>query len=181
MGLLGWFKGRGPAEDPRLREWRRAWGRAAQAWETAAAGALAAQLDALGLPEDEIEIEREMAEALARAAELDAETRAHGLPRVETGHRVVGADTCHFSAPASMPDEPSQPSGRVLLTSARAIFVGGSGGSAIPWHAVREVAPADRDLILVRAGGERMHRFRFNTYGDALCAAYLARRLGKRL
>ena len=180
MGLLGWLTGREPAEDPRLGPWRKMWTQAAAAWDTAAVPRLAADLDALGLPEEEIEVEREMADALARVAELEAETSAGALPVVETGHRVVGADACHFSAPASMPDEPAQPSGRVLLTSARAIFAGGApSASAIPWHSVVKAACADRDLLLVRTG-DRLYRFRFNTYGDALCAAFLALRLARR-
>lgn len=175
--MLGWFTRRGPREDPRLKEWRAEWTRAAQAWDTGAAARLTSALDALGIAEEEIEVEREMAEAIVRLAEVEAASSS-GLPVVETGHRVVGTDACHFSAPASLPDEPSQPGGRVLLTSARAIFVGGA-AATIPWHSVVRTTHADRDLVLVRIG-DRVHRFRFNTYGDALCAAYLARRLAPR-
>ncbi len=76
-----------------------------------------------------------------------------------------------------MPDEAAQPSGRLLLTNARAIFVGGAKGSAVPWHAVAQVAQADRDLVFVRADGQQLSRFRCNSFADALCAAFLARRL----
>lgn len=100
-----------------------------------------------------------------------------GMPVVETGHRVVGTEACHFSAPALMPDEPSQPGGRLLFTPTRAVFVGGGRPSAIPWHVVGDVQHAARDVLLVRADRERVYRFRTNSYADALCGAHLARRL----
>ena len=138
---------------------------------------LRTQLDALGLPEDDVEIEREMLDALQDLAELATSVRAGGLPAVETGHRVVGTDRCHFTAPASMPDEASQPSGRLLLTSGRAIFVGGAHGATVPWHSVGEALHVDRDLVLIRSDRDKLYRFRCNTFSDALRAAFLAREL----
>jgi hypothetical protein len=137
---------------------------------------LRSELDALGLPEEEIEIEREMLDGLEHLVALTAAVDSAGLPTLQTGHRVVGTDLCHFTAPASMPDEPSQPGGRLLLTGARLIFVGGPGATAA-WHALAEVVLADRDLVLVRADRSRMYRFRCNSYSDAMCGAFLARRL----
>lgn len=71
---------------------------------------------------DDLEIEEEMLDGLRQLLELERELRASHLPRVETSHRVVGSDRCHFSAPVSMPDDPAQPTGRLLLTSTRAAF-----------------------------------------------------------
>lgn len=177
MRLLGWFtKGSGSEQDRQLRQWRDAWHGAAQAADPNAAHALRSTLDAFGLPEDDIEIEREMLDGLDHLAGLIAAVSAGGLPTIRTGHRIVGTDTCHFSTPASMPDEPSQPSGRLLLTSARAIFMGGP-GATVPWHAMAESLHADRDLVLVRKDRERLYRFRCNTYRDAMTAAFLAARL----
>jgi hypothetical protein len=177
MGLLGWFRrGGGSEEDPRLRKWREGWETAARGADAGALPRLRAELDALALPEDDVEIEREMLEGLEHLAELSAAVTASGLPVVETGHRVVGRDTCHFTAPASMPDEPSQPGGRLFLTQARAIFVGGPGAS-VAWHSVGEALAADRDLVLVRSDRERLYRFRCNSYSDAMTSAFLARRL----
>ena len=87
---------------------------------------LTSDLENLGLAEEEIEIEREMIDGLDQLVKLQTALAAEGLPVIETGHRVVGTDVCHFSAPSSMPDDPAQPSGRLILTSARAIFTGGA-------------------------------------------------------
>jgi hypothetical protein len=95
---------------------------------------------------------------------------------IETGHRAIGADICHFTAPASMPDENGQPSGRLLLTDRRLVFVGGVRGAAIPWHSVIRTILAERDIVLVRSG-EQVYRFRCNSFSEAFRAALLARQL----
>jgi hypothetical protein len=123
-----------------LREWKREWTAAAGTLDTASARRLHDQLDAFALPEDDVEIEREMLDALNDAAALSSEIARSGLPAVETGHRVVGRDRCHFTAAASMPDEQGQPSGRLFYTSARAIFVGGPNAVSAAWHTIGEAA-----------------------------------------
>jgi hypothetical protein len=133
-------------------------------------------LDALGHAPDDIEIEREMLDALHDAAELATAIRHTGLPLVATGHRVVGIETCHYTAPASMPDEPGQPGGRLLLTSGRAIFVGGANRIA-PWHSIGDASHLERDIVLIRADREQVYRFRCNSYSDALRGAFIAREL----
>lgn len=180
MGLLDWIKGRGESDqDRRLRHWREAWRDASLNPGNGAIEQLRSELDAMGLSEDDVEIEREMLEGLGRLSELTKRAEDGMLPTVETGHRAVGSDTCHFTAPASMPDEPSQPSGRLLLTSSRAIFLGGTGATAA-WHTLGEAMHVDRDVLLVRNDKERLYRFRCNTYGDAMEGAFLAARLIKR-
>jgi hypothetical protein len=175
MGLFEWLKGRGRTlEDSRLRGWRDAWSRAAAGSGNQPSERLAAELDGFGLPEDDIEVEREMLDALRERDELATAVRVTGLPHIETGHRVVRGEPCHYSAPASMPDETGQPSGRLLLTSHRAIFVGGANGMAAAWHLIADAAHIDRDLVLIRSGRERVYRFRCNSYGDALRAAFIA-------
>lgn len=177
MSLLRWFKREAPEEDRRLRAWRNAWNRAAEAVDTAQLAPLRAELDAFGLGEDAVEIEHEMLEALQDLAGLRESVLTAGLPALETGHRIVGAETCHFTAPASMPDEPSQPSGRLLLTAGRALFVGGANGTALWWHTVGDARHLERDVVLIRSDGTRTYRFRCNTFSDALRAAFLAREL----
>jgi hypothetical protein len=139
------------------------------------------RLDQLAASNGDLEIEREMLEGLEHVIGFGASVAENGLPAIVTGHRVVGRDVCHFTAPVSMPDDPAQPSGRLLLTNARAIFVGGARGVTVAWHAVVQPLQTDRDLILVRADGAAIYRFRCNSFDDVLCAAFIARRLaGKR-
>ncbi len=177
MALWGWFRRNRSGGDGRLTEWRQAWRVAAGKPDPADVASLTARLDAIGLPDDDVEIEREMLEGLDQLIRLTAIIGSNGLPILETGHRIVGADTCHYSAPASMPDDPTQPAGRLILTSARAIFAGGARATTLPWHAVSTVVQQDRDIVLVRHDRETMYRFRCNLFADAMCAAFLARRL----
>ena len=179
--VLGWLKKRRATGGSEKRdEWRRRWHEAAIAPEAAALVSLSADLDELALPEEEIEIEREMLDGLDQVWRLHAALAVNGLPVVETGHRVVGIETCHFSAPSSMPDDVAQPSGRLLFTGARAIFAGGARAFTLPWHTVAEVVQKERDVILVRHDRETFHRFRCNVFADALCAGLLARTLARR-
>jgi hypothetical protein len=180
VGLWDWLGRRAPREDPRLREWKRDWSAAILALDPASVQVLRARLDALGLPEDDVEIEREMIEALEDAAALSSEIAHAGLPSVDTGHRVVGHERCHFTAPAAMPDEPGQPTGRLLLTSGRAIFLGGASALSSAWHMIGEVRHAERDLLLVRTARDRVYRFQCNSFSDALRAALIARELTRK-
>ena len=128
---------------------------------------------------DDLEIEEEMLDALRHLVALAVDLEAGRVPIVETSHRVVGPDRCHFSTPVSMPDDPAQPTGRLLLTSARAVFAGGARTPALPWHATREVIQSGRDLLFVsrNAQGDEGQRFRCNSFTDALCGAAIARHL----
>jgi hypothetical protein len=177
---MGWLDGfwRGSRRtDARLAAWRRAWSTAAARVDGAAVQALRRDLDALALPDEEVELEREMLDGLEQAAALTARIESAGLPIVETGHRIVGAERCHFTAPASMPDDPLQPSGRMLLTAARAIFAGGGRTVALAWHTVGEAVQSDRDLVLVSVDRQRLFRFRCNSFVDALSGAVISHRL----
>jgi hypothetical protein len=167
--------GHSPADKAR-QAWRTAWEAALGQPEPGIVEALKTDLAALGLPDEDIELELEMLDGLAALAAERARLESAGLPTVETGHRVIGAEACHFSATACMPDEPSQPSGRLLFTPTRAVFVGGGAPSTIPWHTVVEVHQTARDVVLIRAG-ERVFRFSTNSFADALRGALLARHL----
>ena len=126
MGWFGWFSRKNRHDGKQLREWRTAWAAAADAPARAGTEALRARLVEIGLEDDEHEIEREMLEGLESLVELTETIGTGGPPTIETGHRAVGSDRCHFSAPASLPDDPAQPTGTLLLTSTRTIFVGGA-------------------------------------------------------
>jgi hypothetical protein len=181
MGVFRWFKRKAVGgEDPQLTTWKHAWLQACETPDPGRVLELTEKLNSLALPEEDIEIEREMLAGLDDLIKLRDAVGQQGLPIVQTGHRIVGREACHFSAPCSMPDEPSQPSGRLMFTSARAIFAGGATSITVPWHAVAKVLPQHRDLLLVRRDREVLYRFRCNVFGDALTAAFLARTLSSR-
>lgn len=177
---MSWWRrwvGREDSEADRSRAaWLRAWAAAVSEPYHNSVERLKAELDALSLPPEEAELEQEMLDGLAALTRL----AAAALPVVETGHRVIGTEACHFNAPAFMPDEPSQPSGRLLFTPTRAVFAGVARPTTIPWHAVADVQHSERDVLFVRADRERSYRFRMNSYSDTLSAAHLARRLAPR-
>ena len=178
MGLFGWLKAKtGNGVHPGLADWQREWAAVAAKADPEALTALNSRLDAIGLPDEEIEIEREMLDGLRELIELRAAIESNGLPVLETGHRVIGTDRLHFIAPVSMPDDSSQPSGRLLLTGTRAIFVGGARTTTVPWHAVGEARHDRRDVVLIRKDRENLYRFRCNSFADALCGAYMSQRL----
>lgn len=181
MHLFGWFRKKHPnSADAKLGKWRQQWLAAVTAADPSAVAALTTGLDSLGLSDDETEIEREMLDGLADFTQLRANLDAGQLPIVQTGHRVVGTDICHFSTPCSMPDDPAQPSGRLIFTAGRAIFAGGARALTIPWHMVADVVQQERDVALVRHDRETFYRFRCNNYSDALCGGLLARTLSVR-
>jgi len=177
MGLFGWLRRSGSAGNHRIDAWRREWERAAAAGDALAAASLRADLEARPPMADDVEIEEEMLDGLDRLVALLGELQASRVPSVETTHRVVGTDICHYSAPASMPEDPAQPSGRLLLTGTRAVFIGGAKLTAVPWHMAARALHGERDVLLVRTDGSAVYRFRCNSYADALCGAALARHL----
>ena len=180
MRWLEWLKGgKREREDPRVVQWRQDWQAACAAPTVSQARTLRERLGELGLDDERYEIEREMLEGLEAVAELSGEVASAGVTPIVTGHRAVGQDRCYFSAPASLPDDPAQPSGTLLLTNTRAIFVGGSRSVSVPWHSVTRCLQQDRDLVLVR-GEHDLHRLRCNSFADALRAAFLVRTVSGR-
>jgi hypothetical protein len=179
MGLFGWLKGSAARADG-LKAWRREWADAVKAPDAAALERLRRALHTQPPLADDIEIEEEMLEGLERLIALTADLATGRLPHLETGHHIVGADACHFSAPVSMPEDAAQPTGRLLLTGTRAVFAGGARPTTLAWHAAAEVVQVDRDVLLIRSDRETAHRFRCNNYADALTAAAIARHLAAR-
>jgi hypothetical protein len=177
--VFDWFKRSKRQETDRLASWRAAWAAAIDGTRPATPAELRAQLDNVRGEADDIEVELEMLDAAEALAALQHGLATGQLPVVETHHRVIGTETCHFTAPASLPDDGSQASGRLLFTPTRATFVGAGRTVATAWHAVHEVLRSERDLLLVRADHTPAAHFRFNTYMDAVSAAFLARHLRK--
>ena len=174
MKLFGWLKGKGT--NTPLEGWRRAWDEAINGTD-AGDGELRRQLDIVTHGEPDVELELEMLDALDQLRAVQRAVAGGSLPVVETHHRVIGPDACHFSAPASLPSDHGQAAGRVLLTGSKAVFVGGGRTSATAWHLVNEIARIERDVLLARVDGAAAAHFRFNTFADAVVCAFLARHL----
>ena len=124
--------------------------------------------------EDDLEIEREMLDGLTARWRSPSIVES-GLPAIPTGHRIVGHEIA-FSAPSRC--QTTLHSDRAAAADQRSRdFQGGVRGTTIAWHTVGDAAHVDRDLVLVTVSRESLHRFRCNTYADAMCAAHLARLL----
>lgn len=172
--MFGWFRrSRDNQQDP-IARWRSIWAQAIETAGGATADELRRQLHLAAQPGTDVELEEEMLDALSQLEAIRHDVGRGALPQVQTQHRVVGTDACHFTAPASLPGDVSQASGRVLLTGGRSIFVGAGRTAALAWHSVHQIARLDRDVILLRADRSAAAHYRFNTFGDAVVAAYLA-------
>lgn len=177
MGLRRWL-GRYRGSAAPLRGWHEAWEDAVATLDAAAVPSLEARLREHVPLADDVEVEEEMLQGLRDLLALERGLAAGSdLPRLETAHRAAAGEACHFSVPVSMPDDAAQPTGRLLLTSSRAAFAGGSRTPPIPWHAARDVVRSGRDLIVTRTGSDEGCRFRCNSFSDALCGAAIARHL----
>jgi hypothetical protein len=174
MQLFGWFRAK---ENGKARAWREEWTRAIAAPDASALAHLQRVLEAKPPFSDDLELEHEMLDGLRQLVDLTVALDASRLPVIETTHRVVGHDVCHFNAPVSIPDDPTQPTGRLLLTSTRAAFAGSGRVPTLAWHSIREVLQVDRDVLFVRGDADSGVRFRCNSFADAVCGAALARYL----
>jgi hypothetical protein len=120
---------------------------------------------------DEAERIEEMLDGLERLLELADDAP---LPTLDTQHRVIGEDLCHFSAPASLRQETDVP-GRVFVTSRRLLFAG-TRVHAWPWHRVTRLVRTER-VVTVAVAGAEPPMLVCNSYGDALVLVRLAARL----
>ena len=170
------FSGRGrEGRNPRLAAFHQEVAAACDATDAAAVERLLARRAELGLTEDEAAIEIEMLEGLREFVEFRTETERNGLPVLDTRHRVLGADRCHFWTPAFLPDQ-VEAGGKLFLTGTRLVFLGG-GVQATPWHAVSTITRDGRDLVAAVPSRGAVLRFRCNAYGEAMRALYVAERL----
>jgi hypothetical protein len=176
MNLFGWIRRTRPRVDHPREQWRAAWTAAVEGTDAHDAE-LRRRLETFTPIDEDVEVELEMLEALGQLRSAQRLAATGSLPAVETRHRVIGAERCHFSAPASLPADQGQTSGRVLVTPLRVVFVGAGRTSAASWHAVHEVVRMERDVLLLRTDHAPAAHFRFNTYGDAVVCAFLARHL----
>lgn len=173
MKLFSWLRGETRAHD-KLAGWRQAWQRAIDTPTEGDLATLRRELEEATPADGDVEMELEMLEALEQLRQFQLQAASGSLPVIETQHRMVAAEACHFSAPASVADEGAQTSGRVLITPARVVFVGAGRTQVTAWHAVRDVVRLSRDVAFVRADRSVAAQFRFNTFGDAVVTAFLS-------
>lgn len=141
---------------------------AADAVTPEAIGALRAKIAASARPADDLERQEEILEGLEQLLIVSSAP----LPVVETQHRVIGADVCHFVAPANLIGQVDTP-GKVFITAQRLVFAGGR-VHAWPWHRVRTLVRVERTLVVTALGAPEDVHLGCNSYGDAMVAAYLA-------
>src|SRR6185369_11149778 len=98
MALFGWLSRR--TKDG-TQAWRTEWNAAVDALDGSAVARLDAALRAAPPLADDVEVEQEMLDGFKQLLALEAALAASGPPVIETSHRVVGHDACHFSAPVS--------------------------------------------------------------------------------
>lgn len=169
MGLFDLFRRRESAQ-PDVSEWWRTANALTSAPTAEGIHALKASVVSDEIAPDVAEAQHEMLEGLDALMAF-----AHAdLPVLTTQHRVIGTDTCHFIAPASLVDQVDS-GGKVLVTSTRIIFAAGTVQSW-PWHLIARVRREDRDLLVDLKGRPAVH-LRLNTYDAALVIAALVGRL----
>ena len=169
MGLFALFRRRESAQ-PDVSEWWRTANALASAPTVQGIHALKASIVSGDVVPDMAEAQDEMPEGLEALVALSQSD----LPVLDTQHRVIGTDTCHYIAPASLIDQVDA-GGKVFVTSARMIFASGTVLSW-PWHQIATVQRQERDL-LVDLKGRPGVRLRLNTYEAALVIAALVGRL----
>lgn len=166
---------RRPKRDPRLEAFRQEVAAACDAADGAAVDRLLARREELGLGEEEAAIEIEMLEGLREFLAFRADVERDGLPVLDTQHRVLGADRCHFWTPAFPPDR-VESGGKLFLTGTRLVFLGG-GVQATPWNAVSKITRDGSDLVVIVPSRDAILRFRCNAFGEAMRGQYVAERL----
>lgn len=137
---------------------------------------------ARGIPDDEVELEIEMLQSGLDTIDLRDFVATNGLPVVESQHRVIGEDTCHFSSPVFLANDGFDRTGRLFLTNRRLVFAG-TPRATLTWSSVRQIAHESRDLIVHPVAAGVVYHFRCNSFSDARRAAFIARVLleqGKR-
>jgi hypothetical protein len=164
------------ARERHLEAFRAEIDAAAAAGDRARLQALLGRPAQLGLADEDAALECEHVAGLLAALDL-RERLARGDPPevIQTAHRAIAGETCHFIAPASFPDGLMDQGGKLFLTNRRVLYLGHSTSSA-DWRHVREVRDHERDMFLTVEPLDLL-RFRLNSYVDALRAVELARHL----
>lgn len=133
---------------------------------------------ALGIAEEEVELEIEMVQGSLDLLALRERLARDGLPVVEHQHKALGADRCHFRCSAYTVDEAGHRPGRLFLTHRRVIFLA-SPLLAVPWSAAVSIEDDERDIIVSTVTPGVAYRFHCNSFSDARCGALIAQTLMK--
>jgi len=132
----------------------------------------------LGLTDEDAALECEHVTGLLAALDLRERLERGDQPEViQTTHRAVAGESCHFIAPASFPDGLMDRGGKLFLTNQRALYLGQSTRAAA-WSQVTGVRDHERDIILTVQPLDLL-RFRCSSYVDTLRAVELARYLSR--
>ena len=132
----------------------------------------------LGLSEDDADLELEWLAGLVEVETLKEQADGGApLAVIETNHRALAGEPCHFAAPASRPEVPGDGGGKLFFTPRRLVYIGAT-PVTLSWAHVAAVEAAARDIV-IRARPDRQLSFRCNSYVDALGGAWIASRLLK--
>ncbi|MGH9159213.1 MAG: hypothetical protein ACRD2X_04425 [Vicinamibacteraceae bacterium] len=131
---------------------------------------------ALGIAEEEVELEIEMVQGALDRLALEERLLRDGLPVLEHQHKALGADRCHFLCSAFTVDEAGHRPGRLFLTHRRLIFLA-SPLFALPWSAATSIDDEDRNIVVSTVTRGVTYRFHCNSFSDARCGVLIARTL----
>lgn len=171
--VAAWFTGgtrRDTGDAAPVAAWRRRAGPVADTGSAADVEALLAERAALGLPDEDTEIDAERLQARLDLLALEDRLARHDLPEVQTQHKAIADERCRFIAPAVWCTAEGDLPGTLFVTDQRVRFAGGP-GFALRWSAVGRVVARERDLLLAGTGTPR--HLRCNAFSDARVAARL--------
>jgi hypothetical protein len=128
---------------------------------------------ALGITEEEVELELEMVHGALDRLALRERLARDGLPILEHQHKALGADRCHFRCSAFTVDEAGHRPGRLFLTHRRLVFLA-SPLLALPWSATASIEDDERDIVVNTVTPGVSYRFHCNSFSDARCGVLIA-------
>jgi hypothetical protein len=168
------------ARDGRVETYRAEVNAAAATGDRARFEQLLGRPAELGLSDEDAALELEHVQGLLEALDLrEHMEQGDPLPVIKTAHRAIAGETCHFLAPASLPDGLMDQGGKLFLTDQRILYLGSSCRTAA-WRDVTEVRDHERDLLFTVRPLDLL-RFRCNSYVDTLRALVIARCLAARI
>lgn len=170
--MFRWLSGRAAPAQPDTTAWWREANALAGSPDRDRIATLKAQVVDSATAPDAAELQEEMIDGLERLVALAERSE---LPIVETQHRVIGSEACHFIAPVSLVAEVDT-GGKLFATGERLIFAAGT-VRHWAWHTIAAITRVERDVVIDLRGRPGAARLRTNTYGDAMLLVALSQRL----